>query len=82
VTCRHYTVENARVYDLPRTPPRVLASGFGPKAINVAARIGDGFVTTRVDGARVDELYVRQIGPEQDAFFAAWAPAVLPRFTT
>ena len=45
----HYTVENARVYDLPPTPPPVLVSGFGPKAIDVAARIGDGFVTTTPD---------------------------------
>jgi G6PDH family F420-dependent oxidoreductase len=166
---RHYTVENARVYDLPDTPPPILVSGFGPKAIEVAARIGDGFVTTSPDAdaigrfragggtgpvhagvkvcymddadearrtvhriwpnealpgelaqvlptpahfeqacelvspdmlstpvgpdidehvaalqafadAGVDELYVSQIGPEHDAFFERWAPAVLPRF--
>ena len=46
---RHYTVENARVYDLPDAPPPVFVSGFGPKAIDVAARIGDGFVTTSPD---------------------------------
>ena len=167
---RHYTVENARVYDLPGSPPPILVSGFGPKAISVAARIGDGFVTTTPDAdaigqyrsgggtgpvhagtkvcfmadeeearrtahrlwpnealpgelaqvlptpahfeqacelvtpdmlvtpvgpdveqhvaslrqyadAGVDELYVQQIGPEQDAFFETWAPAVLPRFS-
>jgi len=166
---RHYTVENARIYDLPDTPPPILVSGFGPKAIEVAARIGDGFVTTAPDAdaiggyregggtgpvhagvkvcfmddadearrtvhriwpnealpgelaqvlptpahfeqacelvtpdmlstpvgpdidehvaalqafadAGVDELYVSQIGPEHDAFFERWAPAVLPRF--
>jgi G6PDH family F420-dependent oxidoreductase len=166
---RHYTVENARVYDLPGEPPPILVSGFGPKAIEVAARIGDGFVTTtpskddidlyRAKGgtgpvhagakvcfmadedearatahrlwpneglpgelaqvlptpahfeqacelvtpdmmsspagpdldahaaalqeyadAGVDELYVQQIGPEQDAFFTTWAKDILPRF--
>src|SRR5918999_1255829 len=46
---RHYTVENARIYDLPAEPPPVLVSGFGPKAIRLAARIGDGFVTTAPD---------------------------------
>jgi G6PDH family F420-dependent oxidoreductase len=46
---RHYTVENARIYDLPDAPPPILVSGFGPKAIDVAARIGDGFVTTSPD---------------------------------
>lgn len=46
---RHYTVENARIYSCPARPPRVFVSGFGPKAISVAARIGDGFVTTAAD---------------------------------
>ena len=27
----HYAVENARVYDLPETPPPVIVSGFGPR---------------------------------------------------
>jgi G6PDH family F420-dependent oxidoreductase len=30
--------------------------------------------------AGVDELFVQQIGPEQDAFFDTWAREVLPRF--
>jgi len=165
---RHYTVENARIYDLPTEPPPVLVSGFGPKAIGVAARIGDGFCTTTPDkdaidlyrseggkgpvhagtkvcfmddeqqametvlrlwpneglpgelaqvlptpshfeqacelvtaeqivtpvgpdldkhveslqqyaDAGVDELFVQQIGPDQDAFFTTWAREVLPR---
>jgi G6PDH family F420-dependent oxidoreductase len=166
---RHYTVENARVYDLPDEPPPILVSGFGPKATRVAARIGDGYCTTSPDkeaidlyrseggkgpvqagtkvcfmddeqraretvlrlwpneglpgelaqvlptpahfeqacelvtgeqlatpvgpdieryvealqqyaDAGVDELFVEQIGPEQDAFFTTWASEVLPRF--
>jgi len=28
----------------------------------------------------VDELYVQQVGPNQDGFFDTWAPAILPRF--
>ena len=40
---RHYTVENARLYTLPDEPPPVLVSGFGPKATELAAEIGDGF---------------------------------------
>jgi G6PDH family F420-dependent oxidoreductase len=166
---RHYTVENARVYDLPDEPPPVLVSGFGPKATRLAARIGDGYCTTspdkeaidlyRSDGgmgpvhagtkvcfmadedearatahrlwpnealpgelaqvlptpahfeqacelvqpdmlvtpvgpdlethvaslrqyldAGVDELFVQQIGPDQDAFFDTWAREILPLF--
>jgi G6PDH family F420-dependent oxidoreductase len=166
---RHYTVENARIYDLPQQPPPVLVSGFGPKATKLAARIGDGYCTTspdkdaidlyRLEGGKgpvqagtkvcfmadedearatahrlwpnealpgelaqvlptpahfeqacelvtpdtlvtpvgpdlethvaslnqyleagVDELFVQQIGPDQDAFFDTWAREVLPRF--
>ena len=32
--------------------------------------------------AGVDELFVQQIGPEQDAFFGTWAREVLPRFAS
>jgi G6PDH family F420-dependent oxidoreductase len=46
---RHYEVENARIYDLPDEPPPIIASGFGPKAVSVAARIGDGYATTMPD---------------------------------
>jgi G6PDH family F420-dependent oxidoreductase len=43
---KHYTVENARIYTLPDEPPPIYISGFGPKAIELAGRIGDGFVST------------------------------------
>jgi len=165
----HYAVENARIYDLPERLPKILVSGFGPKAITLAAKIGDGFCTTspekehidlyRSEGGKgpvhagtkvcygkdeeqarqtafrlwpneglpgelaqilptpshfeqatqlvtpdqlstpvgpdldqhveslkayeeagVDELFVQQIGPEQDLFFNEWAPEVLKRF--
>ena len=42
----HYTVENARLFDVPDTPPPVIVSAFGPAAVEVAARIGDGFWAT------------------------------------
>jgi G6PDH family F420-dependent oxidoreductase len=168
---RHYRVENARIYDLPEQPPPILISGFGPKSIDLAARIGDGYCTVEPDPEPVqrfrsqagegklvqggmkacwgedergametayrlwpnealpgelaqvlpttrhfeqasqlvtaeqvaeqvpcgpdperhlekintyaeagfDELYVQQIGPEQDAFFSAYMEHVLPR---
>jgi G6PDH family F420-dependent oxidoreductase len=46
---RHYTVENARIYTLPDEPPPILVSGFGPKSIELAGRIGDGYVSTMPD---------------------------------
>ncbi len=46
---RHYTVQNARLYDLPDEPVEVVVSGFGPKAAELAGRIGDGFACTGPD---------------------------------
>jgi coenzyme F420-dependent glucose-6-phosphate dehydrogenase len=39
----HFTVENARLYSVPDSPPPVIVSGGGPKAAELAGRIGDGF---------------------------------------
>ncbi len=49
----HYTVENARVYSLPDRSPPILVSAFGPKALALAAQIGDGFVNTAPDAASI-----------------------------
>ena len=38
-----YDVENAKLFDPPEQPPRIVVSGFGPQAIDLAARIGDGY---------------------------------------
>jgi G6PDH family F420-dependent oxidoreductase len=43
----YYTTHHARIYTLPEKPPPVYVSGFGPKATRLAARIGDGYVSTR-----------------------------------
>jgi G6PDH family F420-dependent oxidoreductase len=50
---RHYTIENARLYSRPSRPPPVLVSAFGPNALEVAARAGDGLVTTQPDADMV-----------------------------
>ncbi|MEJ7798393.1 MAG: TIGR03557 family F420-dependent LLM class oxidoreductase, partial [Solirubrobacteraceae bacterium] len=46
---RHYTLEAARIYSLPEQLPPILVSGFGPKSVELAARIGDGFVSVGAD---------------------------------
>jgi len=46
---RHYTVDTARIYTLPDTPPPIYMSGFGPKATDLAARIADGYISTKED---------------------------------
>jgi G6PDH family F420-dependent oxidoreductase len=44
---QHFTVEDARIYTLPERAVPIYVSGFGPKAIALAARKGDGLITTK-----------------------------------
>jgi G6PDH family F420-dependent oxidoreductase len=71
---RHYVVDRARIYSLPEQLPPILVSGFGPKAIELAARIGDGFVNT---GPSADALVqYREAGGEgvaQTGVKVCWA---------
>src|SRR5207302_440254 len=50
---RHYRVEHARIYDLPSEPPPIVLSAFGQKALELAARVGDGFATVGPDDESV-----------------------------
>jgi G6PDH family F420-dependent oxidoreductase len=65
---RYYTVENARLYSVPDTPPPIAVSAFGPEAAELAARIGDGFVTV-TSGPELVSQY-RQQGGKGDAIAA------------
>jgi G6PDH family F420-dependent oxidoreductase len=51
---RHYRLEHCRVYDLPETLPPIVVSGFGPNAVGLAARIGDGYCTVGPDAESVE----------------------------
>jgi G6PDH family F420-dependent oxidoreductase len=51
---RHYTVERARIFTLPDEPPPVVVSGFGPQAVELAGRIGDGYMHVAPAGEMVD----------------------------
>jgi G6PDH family F420-dependent oxidoreductase len=53
---KHYRVRHARIYTLPEEPPPILMSGFGPKSVDLAARIGDGYVTTMPDKDLIDRF--------------------------
>src|SRR5829696_4691573 len=70
---RFYQVENARIYSLPDSPPPVLISALGPKAVSLAARIGDGYISTAPD-AEALESYVAQGGKgvKQGGFKVCW----------
>jgi G6PDH family F420-dependent oxidoreductase len=46
----HFTVDNARIFSTPEEAPPILVSGFGPQATDMAAEIGDGWITVQPDG--------------------------------
>ena len=52
---KHYTVENAQVFDLPDELPPIYVSAFGSKALELAARIGDGYVGTDPDAEIISD---------------------------
>lgn len=52
----HYSVDHARIYNVPDTPPEIFVSGFGPKAVDLAARIGDGYIGTAPDSELVADF--------------------------
>ena len=52
----HYTVENAQIWTLPEESPPILVSGFGPKAIRLGGRVGDGYCGVAPDAELVSLL--------------------------
>jgi G6PDH family F420-dependent oxidoreductase len=50
----HYRVEGARLYTLPDEPISVMVAAGGPEAAELAARSGDGLVSTAPDREIVD----------------------------
>jgi G6PDH family F420-dependent oxidoreductase len=41
---KYFTVENARIYTLPQSPPPILVAASGPESAALAGRIGDGLI--------------------------------------
>ena len=70
----YFTVENARLYDVPDAPIPVVVSAFGPKAAEVAAKQGDGIWMT---GPRDDVLdafeKAKGTGPRIGQLTVCWA---------
>jgi G6PDH family F420-dependent oxidoreductase len=73
---QHYAVDNARIYNLPDELPPITVSGFGPKATELAARIGDGYVNTSPD-AELVKTYRKcgGKGPIQAMVKMCWHPS-------
>lgn len=72
---KHYMVEQAQVYTRPPVPPKVYVSAFGPKAIDLAGRIGDGYILVSPQAELVESF--RKAGggdkPVQGGFKACYA---------
>jgi G6PDH family F420-dependent oxidoreductase len=72
---KHYKVDHARIYNLPETPPEIYLSGFGPKATDLAARIGDGYINTAPDDELLSRFKEASGGkPAQAGAKVAYAP--------
>jgi G6PDH family F420-dependent oxidoreductase len=70
---KHYTVENARVYDLPDEPIPVAVAAAQPQAAELAGRIGDGLVIVAADDKIVDRYRdAGGDGPVYAQFHACW----------
>ncbi len=72
----YYELDHARLYSLPEEPPPVIISAFKPEALELAARIGDGFATVKPDAEsrqRYRELGGR--GPTQASLKCCYGPS-------
>ncbi len=72
---QHYTLENARLYTVPDEAPRVVISGFGPKAVELAAEIGDGYFGTSPEKKLLDTFDEHSgTGPKLGLMKVCWGP--------
>jgi len=72
----HYTVDTARLYSVPGSPPPLFMSGFGDKAVKLAARIADGYISVQPNADLV-RLYRDSGGgdrPVQGGLKVCWGP--------
>ncbi|OAP20852.1 MULTISPECIES: TIGR03557 family F420-dependent LLM class oxidoreductase [Amycolatopsis] len=72
---RYYTVDRARLYTVPDQPVPIYVSAFGPAALDLAVRAGDGFCTVSPDTEMV-RRYRRSGGADrcvQGGLKVCWA---------
>jgi coenzyme F420-dependent glucose-6-phosphate dehydrogenase len=73
---RHYTVENARLYTRPETPPPLYVAAGGLRSARLAAELGDGLIGTDPDAEMLhafDEAGGRG-KPRYAEVTVCWAP--------
>jgi G6PDH family F420-dependent oxidoreductase len=71
---RHYTVESARIYTRPDTPPPIVISAFGPAAMELVVDLGDGWATTSPDQELMRTFRARGRGPATAGIKVCWGP--------
>jgi coenzyme F420-dependent glucose-6-phosphate dehydrogenase len=54
---RNYTVENARLYDLPDEAPPIVVAASGAKSVRLAGEIGDGLVSLAPSERAVSDFH-------------------------
>lgn len=72
---KHYTVENARIYTLPDTPPDIMIAASGPESAEMAGKLGDGLISTAPD-MEVSEAFDRHAEagrPKYGQLTVCWA---------
>lgn len=72
---KHLTLEDARVFDLPDTPPRIAVATGGPSSAKVAAELGDAIFATE-PRSDLTQAYEESggTGPRYGEVPLAWAP--------
>jgi G6PDH family F420-dependent oxidoreductase len=53
---RYYTVQHARLFTLPDTPPPIVVSGLARRSAALAGRIGDGYMNLKPDRELLGEF--------------------------
>lgn len=72
---KYYQVEDARLYTLPEEPVQLMVAAAGPKAAELAGRVGDGLICTSPD-ANLLEAFESAGGigkPRYGQFTCCWA---------
>jgi G6PDH family F420-dependent oxidoreductase len=69
---RHYTVTGARIFTLPDEPVPVAISAFGPRAMDLVASHGDGWITTSPDQEKLAEFRAHGKGPAIASVKLCW----------
>jgi len=72
---KHYTVENARIYTLPDTPPPIMVAASGDESGRMAGELGDGLISTapNPEVVKVFEQHGSKSRPRYGKVTVCWA---------